>query len=142
MLGIPLYTLITGFNGSAACTVILLFPIIWALALASMVRGFGLTKNQLIVKRPLWNNTFKLDPGAKAYQKKLSSITIRTFGNGGAFSGSGYFWNKEIGKFRAFITDPSDGVWIETPEKTLLITPDNPDEFLKKFNALKQYERN
>lgn len=138
MLGIPIYTLFYDKPVPAAPVIQLLFPLIWLLGIASLIRSYELTKGLLVVKRPFWSNHFQLGRNALAFQKKPTGLTIRTFGNGGAFSGSGYFWNKEIGTFRAFVTDPREGVWIKTPEKTLLVTPDDPAEFMKSFEDLKE----
>ena len=63
-------------------------------SLLSMVKGYSIEKGILIVHRPLWSNKFLLSPSTHTYIDK-PSFSLRIFGNGGMFSGTGYFWNKE-----------------------------------------------
>ncbi len=50
---------------------------------------------------------------------------IRLWGNGGLFGGSGIFWSRRLGVFRAYVTrsGPSELVLVETPAKKVLISP-------------------
>jgi hypothetical protein len=54
---------------------------------------------------------------------------IRLFGNGGLFAGSGIFWSRKLGVFRAYVTTskPADMVLAETAKTKILISPaDSP----------------
>jgi hypothetical protein len=59
---------------------------------------------------------------------KFTLRTIRTFGVGGLFSSTGFFWNKEAGKFFASVTNLKCAVLIDGKDK-IVISPENPDEF-------------
>jgi len=60
------------------------------------------------------------------------SFGIRLWGNGGLFAGTGIFWNKKYGIFRAYVTTGSKShlVLVETPATRVVITPENPDQFM------------
>jgi hypothetical protein len=53
---------------------------------------------------------------------------IRLCGNGGVFGGSGIFWNRRFGVFRAYVTrsKPSELVLVETATRKILISPEDP----------------
>ena len=58
---------------------------------------------------------------------------IRLFGNGGVFAGSGIFWNRKYGVFRAYITStkPRDLVMVETPSTKIFISPADPRAWVR-----------
>lgn len=60
-------------------------------------------------------------------------FTLRLFGNGGLFAGTGIFWNKPFGIFRAYVTSarPGDAVLVQTTSHKVLITPENPQVFVE-----------
>lgn len=66
-------------------------------------------------------------------REPLSLMTVRLCGNGGVFSGSGIFWNKRYGVFRAYVTRnrPPDLLLLETPKTKVIISPENPAAFLQ-----------
>jgi len=57
---------------------------------------------------------------------------IRLFGNGGLFAGSGIFWSRKLGMFRAYVTTskPADMVLVETAKTRILISPADPPAWL------------
>lgn len=97
------------------------------------VRAYAVTADAILVRRLFWwtripreeLSSAEIDPDAITWK------TIRTFGNGGFYSFTGWFWNKRIGSFRAFITDASRCVVLRFETKTILVSPDNPDAFVK-----------
>ena len=60
------------------------------------------------------------------------SCTLRLFGNGGLFAGSGIFWNRQLGVFRAYVTTSHrDHLMLVVTGKTkILISPADPRGFL------------
>ncbi len=96
-----------------------------------MIRGYIITEDALFVQRFLWQTridlselrTFEPDPTAM-------SKSIRTFGNGGLFCIAGYFHNDKLGNYRAFATDPRLSVVMHFTDKTIVVTPDNPEQFV------------
>ncbi len=96
-----------------------------------VIRGYVVTKETLFVRRLFWNSridlaelqSYEIDPHAM-------SGSIRTMGNGGMFCIAGYFHNKKLGNFRAFASDPKLCVVLRFPGKTIVVTPDNPAQFV------------
>jgi len=60
------------------------------------------------------------------------SFGIRLWENGGLFAGTGIFWNKKYGIFRAYVTTGSKShlVLVDTPATRVVITPKSPDQFV------------
>jgi Bacterial PH domain len=57
--------------------------------------------------------------------------SIRTFGNGGFFSFSGFYWNKALGVYRAFVTDPRRAVVLRySSKRTVVLSPVSPQDFI------------
>jgi hypothetical protein len=65
--------------------------------------------------------------------EKSVDRSIRLWGNGGLFAGTGIFWNGTWGVFRAYVTNAKqDGrVIVETQTGKVLVTPAHPDEFIR-----------
>jgi hypothetical protein len=61
------------------------------------------------------------------------SMAVRLWGNGGVFAGTGIFWNRTYGIFRAYVTraKPSEMVLVETENQKILISPDHPGRFVE-----------
>lgn len=57
---------------------------------------------------------------------------IRLCGNGGIFGGSGTFWSRRFGVFRAYVTRsrPSELVLVETRTQKIVISPEDPGAFV------------
>ena len=60
-------------------------------------------------------------------------LTIRTFGVGGLFGYFGKFSNATIGKITMYATRRDKTVLVETPNKKLILKPDNPAEFVNQL---------
>jgi hypothetical protein len=58
--------------------------------------------------------------------------SLRLFGNGGAFAGIGYFWNRLLGFFQAYVTSArhDDLVLVETDTRKVVISPEDPGAFV------------
>ncbi|MDD4869989.1 MAG: PH domain-containing protein [Kiritimatiellae bacterium] len=65
-------------------------------------------------------------------------FTLRLFGNGGLFAGTGIFWNKRYGVFRAYVTSArqQDAVLVRTRCFKILITPDDPLAFVQSIQTV------
>jgi len=59
-------------------------------------------------------------------------FTLRLCGNGGLFAGTGIYWNKPYGVFRAYLTSArlQDAVLVATTTHKVVISPENPQDFL------------
>ena len=101
------------------------------LAALFAVRGYIIEGDQLLVVRPLWKTRLTLR-GLEEIEVDAEAMkgSIRTFGNGGLFGFIGLFRNQRIGRYRAFVTDPARCVVLRFPERTLVISPDNPQKMV------------
>ena len=62
--------------------------------------------------------------------------SLRVVGNGGLFSFSGLFWSRRLGRYRLYATDLKRSVVLVTPERILVVSPADPDEFLRHIQML------
>ena len=100
-------------------------------ALLSMVSGYTLTATALEVRRPLWTTMFALsDLVSVAGDAEALQGSLRLFGNSGLFSFSGIFWNRRLGLFHAYGTDPGRAVVLKFRKRTIVITPDDTQRFI------------
>ena len=62
---------------------------------------------------------------------------VRLWGNGGLFAATGIFWNQAYGVFRAYLTSAryQDYVLVATRTQKILISPENPAEFVRTWAA-------
>jgi len=96
------------------------------------VRGYSITNNTILVKRLFWTTRVPLDSLKSAvFDHDATRGSIRTFGNGGFFSFTGYFRNKKLGSYRAFMTDRRRAVVLRFLDRTVLVSPDRPEDFVK-----------
>jgi hypothetical protein len=93
---------------------------------------YDLTGDQLTVR-------FRLGEKVFAPVTQCSLLTarppwgLRLWGNGGLFAATGIFWNKAYGVYRAYVTSAryADWVLVETSTQKVLISPENPGEFVR-----------
>jgi hypothetical protein len=106
-------------------------------AAACMVKGYVLTNDEIVVKRLGWSTRFDLQ-GLRSVSGDNEAMqgSLRLFGNGGLLSYSGYFWNRKIGRYRAFATDPSRAVVMRYAHRTVVITPDDPQRFIVRARTM------
>ena len=106
-------------------------PLIVAKAFAARVRGYTLTEREIIVHRGLGTTRLTL-AGLRSVAGDVDAMrgSARVFGNGGLFSITGRFWNRKLGCFRAFATDQSRAVVLRYADRTIVITPHDPQQFI------------
>ena len=96
-----------------------------------MSRGYTVTPTAILVHRLLWTTRLPLT-GLQSAQFEPDAMrgSIRTFGNGGLFSFSGFFRNKALGAYRAFVTDLHRTVVLRFRSRTVVVSPSAPEEFI------------
>ena len=108
-------------------------------ALPFMVRGYSINLQTLVVHRLGWSNTLALSELLSAtFDPTAMKGSIRTFGNGGLFSFTGRYYNSSLGSYRAFVTDLNRCVILKYPGRTLVVSPQNPQEFVTRLLSAKQ----
>lgn len=99
-----------------------------------MIRGYTLDAGRLIVQRLLWSNTLDLgDLEAVYHDPEATKRSIKIFGNDGLFAMCGTFRNKTLGRYRAYITDPKRAVVLKLRTRTVVVTPDGPEKFIREI---------
>jgi len=115
--------------------------VIVLLALRYMVLGYRLTPDTLWVRRWGWFSKWDLE-GLEAVAADSGAMigSRRLLANGGLFSFSGRFRNKQLGTYRAQATDPGRSVILRWPNRTLVISPDDPERFVRTLCELRGLE--
>jgi hypothetical protein len=107
-------------------------------ALPFMVRGYLLTERHIEVRRLGWSTVLPL-AGLVSVSGEPDGLrgSLRLFGNGGLFAISGVFWNRRLGRFRAYATDPGRVVLLRYRDgRKIVVTPDDVQHFIVRVRGL------
>jgi len=98
------------------------------------IRGYTITPDAILVHRLFWNTRLPL-AGLQSVESRPNVMrwSIRTFGIGGVFSISGFYWNNVLGTYRAFVTDPKQTVVLSYPKRTVVLSPAHPEDFVREL---------
>ena len=111
--------------------VALIPPLILLPSIFFVIRGYVLEGNALLVRRLCWNTRIPLhDLKEVSHRPDAMSRSIRLFGNGGLFSFTGLYRNRDLGLYRAYVTDLNRCVVLRFPTRTVVISPELPDRFV------------
>jgi hypothetical protein len=93
--------------------------------------GYSVTPDAILVHRLFWTTRLPL-AGLDSVRAEPEAMrrSLRTFGNGGLFSFTGWFRNAQLGAYRAFVTDPHRSVVLHFPTGTVVVSPSAPEEFV------------
>ncbi|MES2475810.1 MAG: PH domain-containing protein [Verrucomicrobiota bacterium] len=102
-----------------------------------MVLGYEITADAILIRRPLWKTRLELKGliSAVAVPNAMEKC-LRTCGNGGMFSFTGWFWNNSLGTFSAYVTDHERTVVLRFEKRTVVVSPDRPEDFVRELTAL------
>ncbi len=96
-----------------------------------MIRGYTPMPGLLLVHRLFWATRVSLEGlQSVSFEPGTMRWSFRLFGNGGFFCFSGRYWNRRLGSFRALATDLKDTVVLKLRGKTVVISPDHPEQFV------------
>ncbi len=99
-----------------------------------MIRGYTLDAGRLSIQRLLWSNTLDLgDLEAVYHDPEVTKRSRKIWGNDGLFAMSGLFRNEKLGRYRAYITDPKRAVVLKLRTRTVVVTPDDPEKFIREL---------
>jgi hypothetical protein len=95
------------------------------------IRSYSISAGSLFVQRMFWSTQIQLS-GLKSAQfdPRAMKGSIRTFGNGGFFAISGWYWSKRLGAYRAWVTDPKKSVILEFEKRKIVVSPETPEQFV------------
>ena len=94
--------------------------------------AYELTGDELTVRFRMGQKVFPAVTGCATLTAR-PPMGLRLWGNGGLFAATGIFWNQAYGVYRAYVTSAryQDYVLVETRTQKILISPENPEEFVK-----------
>lgn len=111
-------------------------PAIAAGALLFVVRGYELDRDELRVRRLLWETVIPLAGLREATREPdLLQGTRRVAGNGGMFSFTGTYQHPRLGRYRALLTDWRQSVALKLPDQVVVVSPADPTAFLDALRA-------
>ena len=95
------------------------------------IRGYTITPSSILVHRLFWDTELpRVGLESASAEPDAMRGSLRTFGNGGAFSFSGFFWSKRLGSYRAFVTDPRRTVVLRYASRRVVLSPELPGSFV------------
>ncbi len=111
--------------------------IIFSIPILYKPKSYSIETNQIIIHR--WINDIIIlkneITSVELLDKHKLKGSIRTFGVGGLFGYFGKFYNSTIGAMTWYATRRNNYILITTTSnKKIIITPDNPEDFVKEFN--------
>jgi hypothetical protein len=98
------------------------------------VRGYRITPDAILVRRLLWSTRLpRAGLQSAAFEPGIMCKSIRTCGNGGFFSFTGWYWNKTLKSYRAFVTDTRLAVVLRYESRTIVVSPEEPEAFVREL---------
>jgi hypothetical protein len=95
------------------------------------IRGYAISSDAILVHRLLWSTPLpRVGLESASVEPEAMRGSLRTFGNGGAFSFSGFYYNKRLGSYRAFVTDPRRAVLLRYANRRVVVSPGSPNDFV------------
>jgi hypothetical protein len=110
-------------------------PVIVLCCLPFMIRSYAITDDAILIRRLFWATRLDRD-GLKSAEvvAKAMNKSLRTCGNGGGFSFTGWYWSKQLGFYRAFVTDLNRTVVLRFEKRTVVVSPGEPEDFVAELN--------
>jgi hypothetical protein len=95
------------------------------------IRGYSISSDSILVHRLLWSTVLPR-AGLESAEVDLEAMrgSLRTFGNGGAYSFTGFYYNKRLGSYRAYVTDPHRTVVLRYAKRRAVLSPATPEDFV------------
>ena len=96
------------------------------------VRGYTITPDAILVRRLFWDTRLPR-AGLQAAEFVPGGMckSIRTWGNGGFFSFTGFYWTRTLRSYRAYVTDLRRTVVLRYERRTIVVSPDRPEDFIR-----------
>lgn len=96
-----------------------------------VIRGYAITDDAILIRRLFWTTRIERAELLSAeYVPKAMRKSLRTCGNGGGFSFTGWYWSKSLGHYRAFVTDLNRTVVLRFRKRTIVVSPAAPENFV------------
>lgn len=99
-----------------------------------VVLGYTVTGDAILIRRLFW--TTRLERAGLESAEAFPNVmlrSVRAFGNGGGFSFTGWYWNKQLRFYRAYVTDFKRTVVLRFHGRTVVLSPDTPEDFVNEL---------
>ena len=125
---------IPGLTGAMRIGTIWLPMVIPAGCLPFVIRSYAITEEAILIRRLFWTTRVER-VGLKSAAAVAGAMrgSIRTCGNGGGYSITGWFWSKRLGFYQAYVTDLKRTVVLRYVRKTVVLSPDSPEDFVREL---------
>ena len=111
-------------------------PLMLCGAALFVIRSYVIEPNALAIRRLLWTTRWALTGLQSAeVMPEVMRGSLRLCGNGGLFSITGWYRNRTLGNYRAFVTDFKRTVVLRFPARTIVVSPENPERFVAEISA-------
>jgi hypothetical protein len=95
------------------------------------IRGYAVEGDTLLIRRLFWTTRISVaDLQSAAVVPQAMSGSLRTCGNGGLFSFTGWYWNRPLGSYRAWVTDLHNTVVLRIGGRTMVLSPEPAEAFV------------
>lgn len=102
----------------------------------SCVFGYSVTADEILIHRPFRTTRLpRKGMVSVTFEPQALRGSIRTLGNGGFFSFTGWYRNKRLGSYRAYVTDPANPVVLRYRTRTIVLSPENPEQFVRELGT-------
>jgi Bacterial PH domain len=102
-----------------------------------VIRGYIVTAEGILIRRLWWNTVLPTaDIISVEVVPKAMSKSLRTCGNGGLFSFTGFYWSKQLGHYKAYVNDLNRTVVVRMKKRPAILSPDDPEAFAQAVRAL------
>lgn len=131
--GIPLATFPWMFKALGIPAILLgcLPMVLLAACLPFVIRGYAITDDAVLIRRLFWTTVLERGELRSAeFVPNAMRRSLRTCGNGGGFSFTGWYWSKSLGHHRAWVTDLNRTVVLRFNRRTVVVSPAEPEDFV------------
>jgi len=105
-----------------------------------IIRHYTIEPRELLIRRLLWTTRLPLAGlQSAAFQPGAMRGSLRLCGNGGMFSFTGWYRSRTLGNYRAFVTDLKNTVVLRFEKKTIVVSPEPPEQFVAEILAASSY---
>jgi hypothetical protein len=116
--------------GAIGCASLLPLVILFGAA-PFTIRGYSIASDCILVHRLLWSTVLpRAGLESASVEPNAMRGSLRTFGNGGAFSFTGFYYSKRLGSFRAYVTDLRRTVVLRYANRRVVLSPAAPEDFV------------
>ena len=113
-------------------------PLVLLVSALFVVRGYQIAGDGLRIQRLLWPTYREWFGLQAAWQDPMAMKgSLRLWGNGGLYAVTGFYRNRALGTYRAFVTDPKRAVVLRFADRVVVLSPEDPQAFLRQLALLR-----